>query len=372
MNIIIFGCGMYVAGSKHKSESPILSAITQFTIDNLQEVNLCFVLPSEESIKKNKKKLESNHVFKYLKESRFFKNSRFIIDQDLEGYLSKINNSSSAALVCSPDYKHLNHSQQCLDHDINTLIMKPAVCDLHEFRELMESQKRSSGKCFVEHHKRFDPQIKYLRKLISNSKNLKVQDIVVEYGQPYVVANEIFKRWDRVSDPFTYIGCHYVDLIAHLFDAQIESVEVFSSNLDEFISFNRNADCVRALIKWSSDKYGDFISYLSCNWIEPKGSDAVSRQTMNILTNKWRIELDQKCRGIKLSENFVSQINPHYIFESSSQDGFEAAGYAIESIKGFIEYSLLGKSGFESVACSLEQNYATIKALEYIRDSFAR
>ena len=363
---------MYVAGSKHKSESPILSAITQYTIDNSQEVNLCFVLPSEESIKKNKKRLESNLVYKYLKESRFFQYSQFILDQNLEEYLSQLDNSSTAALVCSPDYKHLNHSQKCLDKGINTLIMKPAVCDLTEFKELTENHKRSTGKCFVEHHKRFDPQIKSLKKLVSNSENLKVQDIVIEYGQPYVVANEIFERWDTVSDPFTYIGCHYVDLIAHLFDAKVDSVDVFSSKLNELITFDRNADCVQVVIKWSSYKYGDFISYLSCNWIEPTGSDAVSRQSMNILTNKWRIELDQKCRGIKLTKNLVSQINPHYIFESSDKDSFEAAGYAIESIKGFIEYSLLGKTSFESVACTLDQNYATIKAIAYVRDSFSK
>ncbi len=372
MNIIIFGCGMYVAGSKHKSESPVLSAVTQFTIDNQEAIILCFVLPSEESISRNKQKLEENLVYKYLKESRFLIQTQFILDQDLEDYLSKQSNSSTAALVCSPDYKHLNHSHKCLDRGINTLIMKPAVCNLDEFKKLKEHLKKSDGKCFIEHHKRFDPQIKTLKKLINNTEDLKVQDIVVEYGQPYIVANEIFKRWNSVSDPFTYIGCHYIDLITYLFKAKISSINIFSSKVSELIKFKRNADCVQVVIKWSSYKCGDFISYVSCNWIEPTGSDAVSRQTMNILTNKWRIELDQKCRGIKFTKDIGKQINPHYIHESLNEDNFEATGYAIESIKGFIEYSLYGKSSFESFACSLEQNHATIEAIEYVRNSFIK
>ena len=70
MNIIVFGCGMYVAGSKYKSESPVLSAITQFTIDNQKNIKLFFVLASKDSIERSKEKLKANKVYSYLKKSK--------------------------------------------------------------------------------------------------------------------------------------------------------------------------------------------------------------------------------------------------------------------------------------------------------------
>ena len=171
-----------------------------------------------------------------------------------------------------------------------------------------------------------------------DSEKLKIHEIVIEYGQPTSVVNKVFSTWDNISDPFTYIGCHYVDLISFLFNASPKKVE-FSFNKEEsLIKAPTKADVVHGKIFWISDDFGEFCSNIFANWIEPSGSDAVSRQQLSILTNKWRFEGDQKRRGLKLTDEAVKQINPHYINEifSHETNQYYASGYAIDSILGFL------------------------------------
>ena len=129
------------------------------------------------------------------------------------------------------------------------------------------------------------------------------------------------------------------------------------------------ADAVHGKIFWESDDFGNFYSNIFANWLEPSGSDAVSRQQLSILTNKWRFEGDQKKRGLKFTDKEVKQINPHYINEIFSYESnqYYASGYAIDSILGFLINCESQSELFEMNSCTIQDSRQTMEVLEELQ-----
>ncbi len=129
-------------------------------------------------------------------------------------------------VVAMPDNLHYGVVKYALEHDQNVLCVKPLVLK-HEQAVEIEKLAFERGRFVgVEYHKRFDR-----RSLVARRSYMLGQFGAFVMGEakliePYYYRHSNFQNWftcDR-TDPFTYIGCHYVDLV--YFITALKPVEV--------------------------------------------------------------------------------------------------------------------------------------------------
>src|SRR5690606_33760785 len=112
---------------------------------------------------------------------------------------------------------HLHHEMLrfCLEHGQHVLCVKPLVqthAHAEDIRELARSRGLFVG---VEYHKRFDRRALEARKLYRAGR---FGEFKLGYGcliEPYYYRRSNFQNWftKEQADPFTYVGCHYVDQV---------------------------------------------------------------------------------------------------------------------------------------------------------------
>jgi len=118
-------------------------------------------------------------------------------------------------IVAMPDPQHHEVVMSALDADQNVLCVKPLVLSYAHSEEIRKAAWEKGLFVGVEYHKRFDR-----RALLARRQYAKGHFGVFAMGEakmiePYYYRNSNFQNWfttDR-TDPFTYVGCHYVDLV---------------------------------------------------------------------------------------------------------------------------------------------------------------
>jgi D-galacturonate reductase len=134
-------------------------------------------------------------------------------------------------IVAMPDQMHYPVVMEALKHNQHILCVKPLVL---RYEQSAEIEKLAYGKGLfvgIEYHKRFDR-----RSLIAKrSCELKqFGEFVIGEAkliEPYYYRSSNFQNWftcDK-TDPFVYIGCHYVDLV--YFITGLKPVEVSVSGI---------------------------------------------------------------------------------------------------------------------------------------------
>lgn len=121
-------------------------------------------------------------------------------------------------VVAMPDHLHFQVIMEAINHDQHILCVKPLVLN---FREASIIEKAAFEKGLfigIEYHKRFDRRSLMAKK--SCESNLFGEFVVGEAKliEPYYYRNSNFQNWftcDK-TDPFVYIGCHYVDLVYYI------------------------------------------------------------------------------------------------------------------------------------------------------------
>jgi len=118
-------------------------------------------------------------------------------------------------VVAVPDNLHYEVVMHALRHDQNVLCVKPLVLEYDqavEIENLAAQQGRFVG---VEYHKRFDRRSLIARRAYRRAQFGSFVMGEAKLIEPYYYRHSNFQNWftcDR-TDPFTYIGCHYVDLV---------------------------------------------------------------------------------------------------------------------------------------------------------------
>ena len=118
-------------------------------------------------------------------------------------------------VVAVPDAAHYGIVKECLLHNQHVLCVKPLVLN-HEHAAEIETLARDRGLYVgIEYHKRFDRRSLMARR---NYEAGKFGEFVMGEArliEPYYYRHSNFQNWftcDK-TDPFVYVGCHYVDLV---------------------------------------------------------------------------------------------------------------------------------------------------------------
>lgn len=121
----------------------------------------------------------------------------------------------SMVVVAMPDDLHYEVVMHSLRHDQNVLCVKPLVLKHSQALEIGELAAEKGRFVGVEYHKRFDRRALVARRAYALGQFGTFAIGEAKLIEPYYYRSSNFQNWfvcDR-TDPFTYIGCHYVDLV---------------------------------------------------------------------------------------------------------------------------------------------------------------
>lgn len=120
-----------------------------------------------------------------------------------------------AVIVAVPDDFHFDVVRDCLLHDQHVLCVKPLVLRHVQALEIEELARARGLHVGVEYHKRFDRRALLARRHYRAGKFGTFVMGEAKLIEPYYYRHSNFQNWftcDK-TDPFVYVGCHYVDLV---------------------------------------------------------------------------------------------------------------------------------------------------------------
>lgn len=136
-----------------------------------------------------------------------------------------------AVIIALPDQLHYPVLKDVLDYSQHILCVKPLVL---KYEQSLEIEKKAYEKgCFVgvEYHKRFDRRSLLARKHYQQGDMGEFVMGEAKMIEPYYYRYSNFQNWFTCenTDPFVYVGCHYVDLT--YFITGLKPVEVTVSGV---------------------------------------------------------------------------------------------------------------------------------------------
>jgi D-galacturonate reductase len=118
-------------------------------------------------------------------------------------------------IVAMPDQLHRDVVMEALSNDQHVLCVKPLVL---KYEHALEIEKLAFEKGLfvgIEYHKRFDRRALVAKRGYSLGHFGEFVIGEAKMIEPYFYRNSNFQNWftcDK-TDPFVYVGCHYVDLV---------------------------------------------------------------------------------------------------------------------------------------------------------------
>ncbi len=129
-------------------------------------------------------------------------------------------------VVAVPDHVHGRVIQVALEHNQHVMAVKPLVPTYAESVKIERLAREKGLFVGVEYHKRFDRRSLDARRLYRAGRFGQFRAGEAKMIEPYYYRHSNFQNWftRENSDPFTYVGCHYVDLV--YFITGLKPVEV--------------------------------------------------------------------------------------------------------------------------------------------------
>jgi predicted dehydrogenase len=217
--------------------------------------------------------------------------------------------------VATPDPLHFAPAAHALRHGAHVVVEKPLTLKLSETDELLALARASNRVVGVDMHKRYDPCHRFLFEELVPKIGVPLYGRAV-LEEPLEVSTEVF-RWAQDSNPFSYVGVHWLDLFAHYLAA--EPVSLHAVGQKELLvrwdreGGERSIEAFDAL-QVAVDYAGGLRVYYANNWINPREFEGPVNQEMEIAGTRGKIEFDQQYRGLRAAIAGVGSrtYNPHF------------------------------------------------------------
>jgi predicted dehydrogenase len=231
--------------------------------------------------------------------------------------------------VATPDPLHAEVILAALKAGVHVVTEKPMCLDIAEADRIIELAQRGNRIVAVDMHKRYDPD------------HLRIRDEIKErigaplYGTAYLeeplhVSTSTFK-WAEQSDPFSYVGSHWVDLIYHYYRSKPVSLTAVGQK-QRLVRDGINAyDAVQVRVDFENGMSINFHN----NWITPPDFEGPVNQGHEIVGTDGKIESDQQYRGLRWWQKGGGSrtANNHFTRDVKRPDNSTAyIGYGIDSL----------------------------------------
>jgi len=217
--------------------------------------------------------------------------------------------------VATPDHVHTQPILDALDAGCDVITEKPLCLATAEVDQIVTRARQSGRIVAVDMHKRYDP---FVREMMQNARKKygAINRVRAVLEEPLEVSTEIF-AWAEQSNPFAYVGCHWLDVVHHYL--QVKPVAVFATgqkNLllhwdehhreiarrrgDDPATFKRRDsintwDSMDVAVTYHDGMRGDYNN----NWINPAEFEGAVNQEIELYGIYGRCFVDQQDRGYR-------------------------------------------------------------------------
>jgi predicted dehydrogenase len=231
--------------------------------------------------------------------------------------------------VATPDHLHTQPILAALARGVHVLTEKPMCLSIQEADEIIEAAKAKNLIVAVDMHKRYDPDHLRIRDDIQNRIGAPLYGTAY-LEEPLEVSTSTFK-WVESSDPFSYVGPHWTDLIWSYYKSKPVSLTAVGQK-KRLIRDGINAfDAVQVRVDYDN---GMSINYHN-NWITPADFEGPVNQGHEILGADGKVESDQQYRGFRWwnAGGGSRTSNNHFTREVQRPDGSKGyIGYGVDSL----------------------------------------
>ncbi len=266
-----------------------------------------------------------------------------------EGILEK--EKPDVLIVATPDHLHTPAILAALEADADVITEKPLCLTLDEADHIIQTARDKDRIVGVDMHKRYDP---FVRHMMTQSvpKYGPLNRVRCVLEEPLAVSSEVF-AWAEKSNPFTYVGCHWLDVVEHYLN--VRPVALYATgerNLlehwDEFgplvaAKHGRDPyaikkkgpihtwDSMNVNITYDNGMRGDFNN----SWINPAEFEGAVNQEIEVIGVLGRGMVDQQDRGFReaITGDGSRTRNPAFGGQVPTPDGgAELTGYGKASL----------------------------------------
>ncbi|MCK4624920.1 MAG: Gfo/Idh/MocA family oxidoreductase [Phycisphaerae bacterium] len=133
------------------------------------------------------------------------------------------------AVIAVPDQFHYAVLDAAIENDQHVCIVKPLVLSHAQAEEIAARAYERGLIVGVEYHKRFDDRNLMARQAYRAGRFGEFRLAQAQMIEPWYYRDSNFQNWCTCenSDMFTYVGCHYVDLVAFITGLKPVSVSVY-------------------------------------------------------------------------------------------------------------------------------------------------
>jgi predicted dehydrogenase len=231
--------------------------------------------------------------------------------------------------VATPDHLHTQVILAGLNAGAHVLTEKPMCLEIQEADRIIETAAKKDRIVAVDMHKRYDPD--HLR--IAADIKQRIGDPL--YGvacleEPLEVSTSTFK-WAAQSDPFSYVGPHWVDLFCHYYRSKPVALSAIGQKKRLLRQGIDAYDAVQVRVDFDNGMSIHFHN----NWITPPDFEGPVNQGHEIVGTDGKVESDQQYRGFRWwNQGGGSRTaNNHFTRDVSRPDGSRAyVGYGVDSL----------------------------------------
>ena len=231
--------------------------------------------------------------------------------------------------IATPDNLHTPVILAALKHRAHVMTEKPMCLSIHEADKIIDLARRNNLIVAVDMHKRYDPDHLRIRDDIKNRIGDPLYGVAC-LEEPLQVSASTFK-WVEQSDPFSYVGPHWVDLIWHYYNSKPVSLTAIGQK-KRLVRDGINAyDAVQVRVDFANGMSIHFHN----NWITPHDFEGPVNQGHEIVGADGKVESDQQYRGLRFWRNGGGSrtVNTHFTREVPRPDGSKAyVGYGVDSL----------------------------------------
>lgn len=267
----------------------------------------------------------------------------------------------SIVFIATPDHLHQEMVMTALAANQNVICVKPLALKLAHAQEIESEARKRDLFVGVEYHKRFDD-----RSGMAQNSYREGQFGEFRLGHAWLLEKEYYKHsnfqnWFTCdnSDAFTYIGCHYVDLVAFITGLRPTAVSLHGIK-DRFPNGNEGYLWTDARVHWSNGACLNVQNALGF----PNHAPGSNSQGLTMYCDKGWIDHQDQYRGVKhaFADRAFSEPSPDY-FQMIGAKGHERpVGYGFRSIEALVDACENRPCEFIATPANSSYNEAVIEA----------
>jgi len=252
-------------------------------------------------------------------------------------------------VVALPDQLHYEAIMEALAHNQHLLVVKPLVLSAAQAHEIEREARRRNLLVAVEYHKRLDDRSLLARRRYRAGLFGEFKLGTARLMEKWYYRHSNFQNWCTTenSDAFTYIGCHYVDLVAFITGLKPVAVSVYGIK-DRYPNGNEGYLYTDARVIWENGACLNIQNSLSF----PDAAPGTNTQGITMYfagsgpdgqTRGGWLDHSDQYRGLKYcyiqeptapgSTIFTEPSTDYFQYVDLGGPGLEPAGYGYRSIE---------------------------------------